>query len=121
MRIGIVNDVRAACEALRRVVDSLRGHEVAWTAADGAEAVAMARRDPADLVLMDLSLPVLDGWEATRRIKTDARTAHIPVMALTGQDGANELQRAGLPKLQAVRQAAQQFGLWTAAFEAARP
>ena len=43
MRIGIVNDMRAACEALRRVVDSLPDHEVAWTAADGVEAIAMAK------------------------------------------------------------------------------
>jgi CheY-like chemotaxis protein len=43
---------------------------------------------------MDLSLPILDGWEATRRLKSDARTAHIPVVALTAHDGAGELQRA---------------------------
>ena len=81
MRIGIVNDVRAACEALRRVVDSLRGHEVAWTAADGAEAVAMARRDPADLVLMDLVMPHMDGVEATRQIMESAPCAILVVTA----------------------------------------
>ena len=50
-------------------------------------------RDP-DVVLMDLSLPVIDGWEATRRLKNDERTAHIPVVALTAHDGSGELQRA---------------------------
>ncbi|RLT14913.1 MAG: chemotaxis response regulator protein-glutamate methylesterase, partial [Planctomycetota bacterium] len=45
MKIGIVNDMRAACEALRRVVNSLPDHEVAWTAVDGVEAIAMAKRD----------------------------------------------------------------------------
>jgi len=43
---------------------------------------------------MDLSLPILDGWEATRRLKADVRTAHIPVVALTAHDGSGELQRA---------------------------
>lgn len=53
-------------------------------AADGLEAVRRATDDPPDIILMDLSLPVIDGWEATRRLKADARTAHIPVVALTG-------------------------------------
>jgi two-component system, cell cycle response regulator DivK len=43
---------------------------------------------------MDLSLPVLDGWEATRRLKNDVRTAHIPIVALTAHDESGELQRA---------------------------
>jgi len=43
---------------------------------------------------MDLSLPVLDGWEATRRLKTDERTAHIPIVALTAHDESGDLQRA---------------------------
>jgi two-component system cell cycle response regulator DivK len=47
-----------------------------------------------DVVLMDLSLPVIDGWEATRRLKGDTRTAHIPIVALTAHDGSGELQRA---------------------------
>jgi two-component system cell cycle response regulator DivK len=53
-------------------------------AADGAEAVTTAIALLPDVVVMDLSLPVLDGWEATRRLKGDARTRHIPVVALTG-------------------------------------
>jgi CheY-like chemotaxis protein len=53
-------------------------------ATNGAEAVDMARRIVPDVVVMDLSLPVLDGWEATRRLKADGRTRHIPVVALTG-------------------------------------
>ena len=52
-------------------------------ARDGAEGVAMAASAQPDLILMDNSLPVLDGWEATRRIKADAATRHIPVIALT--------------------------------------
>jgi len=53
-------------------------------AADGAEAVTTALAIIPDVVVMDLSLPVLDGWEATRRLKSDPRTRHIPVVALTG-------------------------------------
>jgi CheY-like chemotaxis protein len=53
-------------------------------ATNGAEAIEMAKRSLPDVVVMDLSLPVLDGWEATRRLKADGRTRHIPVVALTG-------------------------------------
>ena len=53
-------------------------------AANGADAVSKATESLPDLIVMDLSLPVLDGWEATRRLKGDPRTRHIPVIALTG-------------------------------------
>jgi two-component system cell cycle response regulator DivK len=53
-------------------------------ASNGMEAVEQAIALVPDVVVMDLSLPVLDGWEATRRLKGDARTRHIPVVALTG-------------------------------------
>ncbi len=53
-------------------------------AADGAQAVELARSLSPDVILMDLSLPGVDGWEATRQLKADARTQHIPVVALTG-------------------------------------
>lgn len=63
-------------------------------AANGADAITSTSAQFPDVVLMDLSLPIVDGWEATRRLKTDPRTAHIPVVALTAHDGAGELQRA---------------------------
>jgi two-component system, cell cycle response regulator DivK len=53
-------------------------------AANGIEALQRAADDKPDIILMDLSLPVMDGWEATRRLKADERTAGIPVVALTG-------------------------------------
>ena len=53
-------------------------------AANGMEALQRAVEDRPDIILMDLSLPVMDGWEATRRLKADGRTANIPVVALTG-------------------------------------
>ena len=63
-------------------------------AENGAEAIAYTAARVPDVVLMDLSMPVVDGWEATRRLKSDKRTAHIPVVALTAHDGSGELQRA---------------------------
>ena len=53
-------------------------------AENGMEALTKAVDKAPDIILMDLSLPVMDGWEATRRLKSDARTASIPVVALTG-------------------------------------
>ena len=65
-------------------------------AGNGVDAISHTSEQFPDVVLMDLSLPVLDGWEATRRLKDDRRTAHIPVVALTAHDGSGELQRATL-------------------------
>jgi CheY-like chemotaxis protein len=63
-------------------------------AENGAAALADTAAHAPDVILMDLSLPIVDGWEATRRLKADHRTAHIPVVALTAHDGAGELERA---------------------------
>lgn len=63
-------------------------------AGNGVDAVRSTSALRPDVVLMDLSLPIVDGWEATRRLKADASTAHIPVVALTAHDGSGELQRA---------------------------
>ena len=61
-----------------------RGYAVVM-AVDGAEGVTMARSESPDLVLMDMGLPVMDGWTATRHIKADPATARIPVVALTAE------------------------------------
>lgn len=63
-------------------------------AGNGADAITHTSLHFPDVVIMDLSLPILDGWEATRRLKDDSRTQHIPVVALTAHDGSGELQRA---------------------------
>jgi two-component system, cell cycle response regulator DivK len=63
-------------------------------ARNGVEAVEKAQGAPPDIILMDLSLPVMDGWEATRRLKQDLRTRNIPVMALSGHVLAGNAEQA---------------------------
>ena len=63
-------------------------------AVDGEQGLAMARTERPDLILMDLSLPVLDGWETTRRLKADPVTKHIPVLALSAHAMAGDREKA---------------------------
>ena len=63
-------------------------------ATDGAQGVAMATSEQPDLVLMDLTLPVIDGEEATRRIKANSATRHIPVIALTANAMTGDREKA---------------------------
>ncbi|SEE75641.1 response regulator [Ruania alba] len=92
MKILLVEDNEMNLDMLsRRLVR--RGH-VLVTAVDGRAAVESTVREQPDVVLMDLGLPVLDGWEAARRIKADERTAAIPVIALTAHAMADDRARA---------------------------
>ena len=70
-----------------------RGYEVVL-ATNGQEGLALARSGCPDLILMDLSLPTLDGWETTRRIKSSASTAAIPIIALTAHAMAGDKEQA---------------------------
>lgn len=70
-----------------------RGFEV-LLAADGEEGITKAAAELPDLILMDMSLPKLDGWESTRRIKADASTAAIPVIALTAHAMSGDREQA---------------------------
>jgi CheY-like chemotaxis protein len=63
-------------------------------AVDGLQGVEMAHSQAPDLILMDMSLPLLDGWEATRRLKADAATQHIPVIALTAHAMSSDRDKA---------------------------
>ena len=91
-RILLVEDNEMNRDMLSRRLER-RGHEV-LIAIDGGEGVARAAADLPDLVLMDMSLPVLDGWEATRRIKADPATSKIPVIALTAHAMAGDREQA---------------------------
>jgi CheY-like chemotaxis protein len=70
-----------------------RGYEVC-AADDGQQGIACAQESAVDLILMDLSLPVLDGWEAARRLKADPRTRSIPIIALTAHAMTGDRDRA---------------------------
>jgi CheY-like chemotaxis protein len=70
-----------------------KGFEV-LLAVDGRQGVEAARKSAPDLILMDMSLPVLDGWEATRQLKAAPETRHIPVIALTAHAMAGDRDRA---------------------------
>ena len=70
-----------------------KGYDVV-IALDGGAGVAMASSEKPDLILMDMSLPVMDGWTATRRVKEDTATRHIPVIALTAHAMASDRDKA---------------------------
>lgn len=91
-KILLVEDNEMNRDMLSRRL-SRNGYEVVC-AVDGAEGVAMATSESPDLILMDLSLPVMDGWEATYRIKTDESTLSIPVIALTAHAMEGDEQKA---------------------------
>lgn len=70
-----------------------RGHEVTM-AVDGQEGIDLALSASPDLILMDMSLPIIDGWEATRRLKADPASSSIPVIALTAHAMAGDREKA---------------------------
>jgi CheY-like chemotaxis protein len=91
-RILIVEDNEMNADMLSRRLQRL-GHEV-LIASDGQAGVDMVRSHKPDLVLMDMDLPVIDGWAATRQIKADDELRHIPVMALTAHAVVGEREKA---------------------------
>jgi len=70
-----------------------RGYEVV-IALDGESSISVAEAEAPDLILMDMSLPILDGWEATRRLKASSATQHIPVVALTAHAMSSDRDKA---------------------------
>ena len=92
MKILIVEDNDDSRDMLARRLER-RGFTVV-TAVDGAEGVSAATRELPDLILMDMSMPVLDGWEATKLLRNTAETAAIPVIALTAHSMPGQREKA---------------------------
>jgi two-component system cell cycle response regulator DivK len=80
-RILVIEDTEDNRRILRDLLTAA-GYDII-EAADGATGVAMAASESPDLILMDIQLPIIDGYEATRRIKADPATQHIPIVAVT--------------------------------------
>ena len=92
MKILYVEDNEDNADILNRRLGRLGFRLVIAT--DGVQAIEMAAEQRPDLILMDLSLPIMDGWEATRRIKAAAATKHIPIIALTSHAMVGEREKA---------------------------
>jgi len=90
--ILVVEDNEASRDALSRRLER-RGYRVVL-AVDGHEAVSIGRSTKPDLILMDLGLPGIDGWEATRQLKSDASTAQIPIIVLSAHAMTNDRDMA---------------------------
>jgi CheY-like chemotaxis protein len=91
VKILLVEDNEMNRDMLSRRL-AKRGFEVVM-AVDGTEGVSMARSAAPDLILMDMSLPVMDGWTATRMLKADATTRDIPVIGLTAHAMAGDREK----------------------------
>ena len=91
-KILLVEDNEMNRDMLARRLER-RGYEMI-VAVDGAEGLALARSEAPDLILMDMSLPILDGWGATRQLKAAPETRHIPVIALTAHAMTGDRARA---------------------------
>jgi CheY-like chemotaxis protein len=90
--IMVVEDNDASRDALSRRL-ARRGYRIV-AAVDGLEAVSIGRATRPDLILMDLGLPGIDGWEATRQLKSDSRTSHIPIIVLSAHAMTNDRDMA---------------------------
>ena len=90
-KILVVEDVEFNRDLIVQLLED--DYEV-LTAADGAEGLRLAEQERPDLILMDLSLPVLDGWEVTRRIKANAALRRIPIIALSAHAMTGDEEKA---------------------------
>ena len=90
-KILIIEDNEMNRDMLSRRL-ARRGYQIVM-AVDGGEGIAAAKAESPDLILMDMSLPVVDGWEATRRLKAEPRTRAIPVIGLTAHAMAGDREK----------------------------
>jgi CheY-like chemotaxis protein len=91
-KILLVEDNEMNRDMLSRRLER-KGYQVA-IAVDGGQGISMVKTETPDLILMDMSLPVLDGWEATRQLKASPETRSIPIIALTAHAMAGDREKA---------------------------
>ncbi len=91
-KILVVEDDDMLMDLMKQTLE-ISDH-AATGAGNGAEALARAAADPPDLILMDIGMPTMDGYEATRRLKADPKLRHIPVIALTAHASPADRQQA---------------------------
>ncbi len=91
-RILLVEDDEMIREMVQLTLE-LYDHTISWVG-NGVAALEQAAREPPDLILMDVGLPLMDGYEATARLKADPKTQSIPVIALTAAAGQEDRRRA---------------------------
>ena len=92
-KILYVEDNEDNVYMLKMRLELIEGFEIS-VATDGAEAISSVTADSPDVILMDLNVPVINGWEATRRLKADPKTAGIPVIALSAHAMEGDRERA---------------------------
>jgi CheY-like chemotaxis protein len=92
-KILYVEDNEDNVYLLKMRLELLEGFEIA-VATDGAEAISAVTANSPDIILMDLNIPVISGWEATRRLKADPKTAGIPIIALSAHAMAGDREKA---------------------------
>lgn len=103
MKIAIVNDIKIAAEALRRIIRTDPKHNVAWIAYDGVEAVKKCAEDTPDLILMDLIMPNMGGVEATRQIMKSTPCAILIVTSTVSGNSSKVFEAMGYGALDVVK------------------
>jgi CheY-like chemotaxis protein len=93
-RILIVEDDDFTVAALRSILELMFGQQDVWIARDGHEGIRLAYEHPPDLILMDLALPKLDGWEVTRSLRSNPRFKRTPILAVSAHAMVGDREKA---------------------------
>lgn len=93
-RILIVEDDDSTVVALRSILELIFGQHDVWVAQDGHEGIRLAYEHPPDLILMDLALPKLDGWEVTRSLRSNPRFKRTPILAVSAHAMVGDREKA---------------------------
>ncbi len=93
-RILIVEDDEHSVAALKSILELMLGQRDVWVAQDGHEGIRLAYEHPPDLILMDLALPKLDGWEVTRSLRSNPRFKRTPILAVSAHAMVGDREKA---------------------------